>query len=165
MMESFTSTSLTLNTTVGPSAITLSWNKFPASYFEVNCTGISEAPNNTGLIICSSSLHLEVDNSVTSIVVDKLVPGISYNCCVSAVEPTMFSNRVMDCEDVLMLRGGSAGLSTTIAGVIGGVVGAMVSLLIILAVVGIVVLCKTHRSVSTFMLCRFHNAFSLICRI
>lgn len=131
---------LDLQVSTSSSALSLSWNEVSATAYAVMCTS-SEDVNSTELVYSSShSIHLPVHNS-TSAVLDWLIPGATYNCCVSAVGLPSYD----DCVISVVQEG--AGLPTPVVGLIGGVIGVLIALLVVLTIGVIVasVIWNTHR--------------------
>ena len=142
------SASLNITTSASASAVTLSWTGLESNAitgYQVMCIN-KFLQNNTEQSYSQSSSHtvsVITNNSTNSVEVRNLVPGFSYNCCISALEES--NNIPLYCEDSLML---GSGLSWPVIGVIGAAVGAVLAMLILLIIVGIVgMLCKTCRSV------------------
>lgn len=137
--------SIPFTTSVSSSAITFSQTGLFSSTitsYQVVCSNESLLLNDSELYSQSSSHTITIlaNSSTSSVSVRNLVPGLAYNCCISAVEDTPIY-----CKDTLML---GSGLSLPVVGVIGGSVGVVVAVLVLLAILGIVcILCKTYRSV------------------
>ena len=72
-----------LNIRISPStsALAISWNDLAAMGYKLTCNSV------TGYSVdnFSHSIQLSLQNSMTTIVLDKLLSGVSYNCCVSTV--------------------------------------------------------------------------------
>ena len=140
MIISNGSAALSISASSEASALTLLWNPLPIDdFYQVSCR--SNSTNNLSCIDSIESHHtlsLCVNSNTTSVRVDQLLPGISYNCCVSAGEYS-------DCEGDLMVGGG---LSTLVVGVIGGFAGIVLAIAIALLLAGLVwccTLCKAYR--------------------
>ena len=140
------STSLNITTSASSSALTLSWTGPESTGYQVVCMNKTFLQNNTEQSYSQSSSHtvsVITSNSTSSVEVRNLVPGLSYNCCISTLEESY--NTPTYCEDSLML---GSGLSWPVIGVIGAAIGAVLAVLVLLITVGIVgILCKTCRSV------------------
>lgn len=131
---------LNLQVSPGSSALTLFWNNLAAVRYKVVCNN----EINTTEQAYSHSISLSVHNA-TSKLLDKLIPGTSYNCCVSAEGlGENFISR--DCVTSTVLDGGG-GLATPLVGLVGGIIGVLIA---VLAIGGIAVACvisNTHRLV------------------
>ncbi len=129
-----------------------------SSVLTISLSGL-ESNNSAGYqVVCSNEDFLANDNNhpysqtsnhtisvlvnsfnTSNVEVRDLVPGLSYNCCVSALEE--FNNDTYCVNSML-----SSGLSWPVVGVIGAAIGAVVTALVLLAILGTVcVLYKTCR--------------------
>lgn len=122
----------------GSLGLSISWNSLDAMYYKVMCNSDNDTEGEY-----TQSHSISFTTNGTTVVVDQVIPNLSYNCCVSAFE--VIPEPPTDCVESPLLSGG---LSTPVAGVIGGIIGAMIAVLVILTIGGIVVLSityKTHR--------------------
>jgi hypothetical protein len=122
--------SLDVQVSAGFSRLSLFWNNLTDTAYTVMCIGV--VSNDEPEVTFSSShfISLAVHNS-TSAVFDKLISGVSYNCCVSTNNLTHH-----DCVASTVDIGG---LSTPVVGVIGGIIGALIVLLSVLIIGGAIV--------------------------
>lgn len=147
---------LDIQVSPGASALTLSWNDLASTSYRVICNGVSVSGELSNTSISgeaiynqSHSINISLHNSMTSVVLNNLIPRVSYNCCVSALgtESTDSNDSSAACVTSMVLEG--VQLSMPVVGVIGGIAGAIIAVLIVLAIGGIVLalckVCKAHR--------------------
>lgn len=123
-------------TSASSSAVTLSWN-LPDSGnimgYQVMCNNENFLPSDTNFPYGQSSTHaISVLTNNTSAKISNLVPGLSYNCCVTSLEA---NDTPLDCDSVML----ASTLSSTIVGVIGAIAGATLATAVLMAIVAMIV--------------------------
>lgn len=120
------------------SSLALSWNDLAAASYNVECNSVVSGNGMDSVAehtySCSHSINVSIVNSTSKLLVENLIPGMSYNCCVSTVG---LSASFDDCAMSSPLEGGGGGLAPPVVGLIGGVIGATIAVLTILMMAGI----------------------------
>ena len=123
-----TSDVVAVSTSASSSAITLSWSPLNSSTitgYQVTCNSddilTSNDTNQRYSQISNHSISVLINSTFTNNVeVHNLVPGLSYNCCVSTLDET-YDTTLLYCEGSLRL---ASVLSLPVVGAIGAAAGA-----------------------------------------
>ena len=132
-----------LNVQVSPSSsgLTLTWREVAAASYNIVCSSKVNVDCLANYTEIHSMHHVLCDSTATSVLLRNLVPGLAYNCCVSAVA---LADTVNETAADCILSTVPDGLSAPVIGAIGGTVGAFITALIILTIGGIII-CSVMR--------------------